>query len=446
MLVSVIIPALNEVENIRKTIAAARRDYAPDAVEIIVVDGGSTDGTPDAVPPDVTLLHSPRGRAVQLNRGAAAARGDILAFCHADSQLPAGWRKAIIEALQRPGVTGGTFQTHILPAKGLLHIRNRWKFPTNWRLMFGDQVQFTTRALFDQIGGFPELPLLEDVKLSRALHNAGKLVRIDPALRVITSSRRFEERGLLRQVIQNSINMTRYLYLGATAEDIARAYRSSRERAIENPSAPPKRAQHLIVYAKRPLSGYAKTRLGASIGEEQAAGVYARLLYDYLLDVQANLPDTRIELAVTAPEGVAFFYAAFPEFVVRSQIEGDLGTRMRTPFERAFAEVADAVVLTGSDILGLDAAIVRDAFAALDSTPAVIGPAADGGYYLLGMRSPGADLFHGIAWSTGAVLAQTENLAREHGLTLARLPQLVDMDTVTEYETWRASVLDRTKP
>ena len=439
MLVSVIIPALNEAENIGKTMLAARRDYPPDAVEIIVVDGGSTDGTPDTVPPDVALLPAPRGRAVQMNRGAAVARGDILVFCHADSQLPAGWRKAVIEALHRPGVTGGTFQTRILPARGLFHLRNRWKFPANWRIMFGDQVQFTTRALFEQVGGFPELPLMEDVELSRALHDAGKLIRIDPALRVTTSSRRFQERGLLRQIIQNAINMFRYLYLSATAEDIARAYRSSRERDANGPSS--KRQQHLIIYAKRPLPGYAKTRLGASIGPEQAAGVYARLLYDYLLDIRANLPDTRIELAVAAQADVAFFSDAFPEFVVRAQIAGDLGTRMRASFDRAFAKGADVAILTGSDIVGLDATAIHDAFAALETAPAVIGPATDGGYYLLGMRAPGADLFRDIAWSTGAVLAQTEALAREHGLTIARLPALVDMDTVAEYETWRAGVL-----
>ena len=133
MLVSVIIPALNEAGNIRQAVAAARRDYTPAEVEVIVVDGGSTDGTPDVVPPGVTLVRSPRGRAVQMNRGAAASHGEILVFCHADSQLPAGWREAVIEALSRPGVSGGTFQTLALPERGLiLYLRNRIRFPANW--------------------------------------------------------------------------------------------------------------------------------------------------------------------------------------------------------------------------------------------------------------------------------------------------------------------------
>ncbi len=227
MLVSVIIPALNEAGNIAKTITAARRSYATDEIEIIVVDGGSTDGTPELVAKHASLFRSPPGRAIQMNQGAQNSHGEILVFCHADSQLPKGWRELVVEALGRPGVSGGTFQTLILPARGILHIRNHLNFPANWRIMLGDQAQFMARATFEQVGGFPEIPLMEDVEMSRALHQAGKLVRIPQ--RVITSSRRFLERGILYQVLLNGSSMFRYLYLGATPQDIVRVYRSSRE-------------------------------------------------------------------------------------------------------------------------------------------------------------------------------------------------------------------------
>jgi rSAM/selenodomain-associated transferase 2 len=230
MLVSVIIPALNEADHIQRAIAAARRDYASDEVEIVVVDGGSSDGTPDRVPPDVTLVRSPRGRSVQMNRGADASQGEILAFCHADSQLPAGWREKVVEALRQPGVSGGTFQTLMLPARGIfMHIRNRMRFPPTWWRMYGDQVQFMFRATFERVGGFPEIPLMEDVEMMRKLHREGLLVKIDHP-RVITSSRRFLERGFLRQSLTNLWSMVRYLKLGATPEDIVRVYQSSRER------------------------------------------------------------------------------------------------------------------------------------------------------------------------------------------------------------------------
>lgn len=202
--------------------------------------------------------------------------------------------------------------------------------------------------------------------------------------------------------------------------------------------------QHLIVYAKRPLPGYAKTRLGAAIGAEQAAGVYARLLYDYLLDVLcADLGDTCIELSVAAPADVPFFRAAFPELVVRPQIAGDLGQRMAASFKQAFKDGAWAVVLTGSDIPRLDSRLVCAAFDALSQSPAVIGPARDGGYYLIGMRAPGFALFDGIEWSTERVLAQTKALAQSQGLKMAYLCELDDMDDEEAFERWRRVTVKR---
>ncbi len=195
--------------------------------------------------------------------------------------------------------------------------------------------------------------------------------------------------------------------------------------------------QRLIVYAKRPFPGYAKTRLGADIGVEQAAGVYARLLYAYLLDLlRAAVPDTRVELSLASPADVPFFAAAFPELVVCAQVEGGLGQRMAASFAQAFAAGAESVVLTGSDVPGLNAQIARAAFRALESAPVVIGPASDGGYYLIGMRAPGARLFEGIEWSSARVLAQTEALAEAQELEIAYLLERFDVDTAEEFGRW----------
>jgi uncharacterized protein len=201
--------------------------------------------------------------------------------------------------------------------------------------------------------------------------------------------------------------------------------------------------QHLIIYAKRPLPGYAKTRLGAGIGAEQAAGVYARLLYTYLTSVICEqLPDTILELAAASDEDCAYFEQAFPEMIVRPQIEGDLGARMDHSFQQAFREGAETVVLTGSDIPELTVAIVRQAFELLrppddrDRLPGVIGPATDGGYYLIGMRAPGAGLFDNVTWSTETVLAQTLAKADQALVHLAVLPELSDIDVQDDYEAW----------
>jgi rSAM/selenodomain-associated transferase 1 len=200
-------------------------------------------------------------------------------------------------------------------------------------------------------------------------------------------------------------------------------------------------SRRLIVYAKRPLAGYAKTRLGATLGEEQAAGVYARILFAYLLElVAADLPGVELELSLASADDVPFFIQAFPEFDVRAQRGGDLGLRLARSFELAFAAGADAVVLTASDTPELGASVIRAAFQALEHSPVVIGPCQDGGYYLLGLRAPSASLFTGVDWGTERVLQQTEQRASSLGLAVVRLPERIDVDTAQDLARCRTAV------
>jgi hypothetical protein len=124
--------------------------------------------------------------------------------------------------LGRPGVSGGSFAIRLEPARGILHLLNALRYPADWRLMYGDQAQFTTRAAFERVGGFPEIPIMEDLELMRRLHRIGRLACIP--LPVISSSRRFLEQGPLRQFCLDVWLVVRYLYLDAAPDQIAQDY------------------------------------------------------------------------------------------------------------------------------------------------------------------------------------------------------------------------------
>ncbi len=169
-------------------------------MEVIVVDGGSEDATVERARPHARILCAPRGRARQMNVGAEAARGDTLLFLHADTQLPPDAYQRIQEALGNPACVGGAFR-HSLDRGGLLYrlisfcsnLRARWL-----GVIYGDQALFVRRSVFEKLGGFREMEILEDGDFAYRLGKIGpvKLVRAS----VVTSARRWESIGLLRTV------------------------------------------------------------------------------------------------------------------------------------------------------------------------------------------------------------------------------------------------------
>lgn len=200
--------------------------------------------------------------------------------------------------------------------------------------------------------------------------------------------------------------------------------------------------KHIIAYAKRPLPGYAKTRLGEQIGMQASAGIYARLLYTCLHELaRLDRQDIRLELCLASPGDIDFFQLAFPEFQVTAQVTGTLGERLSHSLNAAFSSGADAVLLLATDVPDLDRNAIQAAFDALSAYDAVIGPCPDGGYYLIGTRHKTAKLFQAIDWSSALVTQQTEALIHRQGLSLAYLPALPDIDNHTDFQQWRDSVI-----
>ena len=222
---SVIIPTLNEQENLPAAIASAR---APAVREIIVVDGGSSDGTTRiAAERADRVLHAPRGRAAQMNAGAAVARGRVLLFLHADTRLPAGFDAAIIHALTDSDVIGGRFDVCLLPSSPLLwltaalmNLRSRLT-----RIATGDQAMFVRAGVFRELGGFEDIPLMEDVALSRALKRRGRIACLRQ--QVVASSRRWRQDGVMRTILL--MWTLRFLYFcGVPPHRLQRVYADRR--------------------------------------------------------------------------------------------------------------------------------------------------------------------------------------------------------------------------
>lgn len=220
---SIVLPALNEAAGITATLQALAPLRAA-GHEVIVVDGGSSDGTAAlAAPLASRVVASERGRARQMNAGAAVATGELLLFLHADTRLPPGADAAITTALQR-GARWGRFDVHI---EG----RSRW-LPVvarlmNWRsrltgIATGDQALFIETALFRELGGYAPLPLMEDIELCKRLRRVSRPACLQA--RVTTSGRRWDTRGAWPTIWLMWTLRWRY-WRGTPAEELARAYR-----------------------------------------------------------------------------------------------------------------------------------------------------------------------------------------------------------------------------
>jgi len=213
--VSIVVPVLNEVAVIRAALTRLRRDF-PDC-ELVVVDGGSTDGTVAVATGLARVLCTGPGRALQMNTGAAHTIGDVLWFVHADVILAPDALGQLRAALADPGAVGGGLTLRFnRRTRGLDYLARASNMRAR-RLhhIFGDQAMFVRRHVFDAVGGFPPFALMEDLELSRRLHRRGRLVLL-PAT-ATASARRFTEHGTIQMVV--FMQYLRLLYFAGVSPD-----------------------------------------------------------------------------------------------------------------------------------------------------------------------------------------------------------------------------------
>jgi hypothetical protein len=225
-LLSVVIPTLNEAEYLGATL---ERVLTGEEVEVIVADGGSDDTTRDvAAVAGATVLPVDGGRAAQQNAGAAQAKGRHLLFLHADTLLPEDYEAAVRRALDDPRTVAGAFRFGS-SATGLSMRLVEWG--TNLRSSFfgwpyGDQGLFIEKRVFNELGGFAPLPIMEDFELVRRLRRRGRVVTVRES--VITSARRWQRLGILRTILCNQAVLLGY-FAGISPKRLARFYRGTKE-------------------------------------------------------------------------------------------------------------------------------------------------------------------------------------------------------------------------
>src|SRR5262245_24018066 len=410
---SIVIPVLDDTELLGRLLTTIRADPQ---VDIVVVNGGAPDDRLTAIchRPDVRLLTSDPGRGCQMNVGASAAAGRWIVFLHADSRLPPQCSHEIRRASADPHVVGGSFRfrldSHAWQARLIergVDRRVRWL-----GLAYGDQALFVRRDVFEAMGGYREWPLMEDVEFVRRLRRAGKLYHSPQP--VLTSARRWERDGWWRRSAKN-VMLQALFFAGVAPERLANGY-----------SHPPRRSarQALVVMARVPSDRRGKSRLTRDLGGDHVE--LRRALLQDTLDAVRGVADADLFVAFEPADSIAEMRGLVGDAARLFPQQGDtLGDRMRNAFERLFAAGYSAVVMIGSDLPSLPSSHLAQAFERVReaSDAVVIGPATDGGYYLIGLRRPCSALFASIAWSTADVLTNTASIAATCGLTVSLVSQ-----------------------
>lgn len=429
--VAVVIPAQNEEGSIGRVIAAI-----PQWVDdIVVCDNGSTDRTPEVARAHGARVVFERHRgygSACLTALAALERPDVVVFLDGDYSDHPEEMAAVVDpvlageadlvvgsrvrgrrargALTPQARVGNWFACHLL----------RWV----WGVRYTDLGPFRAirfSALKRLQMGDPDFGWTAEMQVKAAIHGLR-------AIEVPVSYRRRIGRSKISGTLRGSVRAGIKIIYTILAPALLR---SGRRR-------PRREACHLIVFARYPQPGVTKTRLIAALGADGAANLshdMTRHTLDWADRLRKN-DAVSVEVRFTGGSATLMQEAFGRDHAYVDQGDGDLGDRLARATNEAFARGAERVVVVGTDCPDLGASLARTAFQRLIDHDLTIGPADDGGYYLIGLRAPAPSLFAGVAWGTQTVLAETLARAAQSGLSYALTETLSDVDRPEDVELW----------
>ena len=446
--VSVIIPALDEEQSIEAVIEAIPRDIVD---EVIVVDGGSRDATREvARERGARVLDEPqRGYGRACARGASDAHGDVVVFLDADgaadpldirallAPIAEGSADLVLGSRLGPGHDAAALSAAMpvhqrlgnAVAARLIRVRHGVPVTDLSPFRAVRRAMLLALPIEDLTFGWPTEMI---VSAARA---RWRIIEVPVSCRP-RSGGRSKVSGTLRGTALAAVHVLRAI-LGPSSIGRPNAFGGPK------PRAPARGAAVVVVMAKRPVPGKSKTRLCPPLTPREAADLYEALLRD-TIDLVSGLRGAEMAVAVSPRSAVGLMRSFVPRGARILAVEGaDIGECLHSVTEELFTEGFTRVVAINSDGPTLPAEYLDRAVEMLTNSEVVLGPAEDGGYYLIGLRQRQPGLFQGISWSTALVAAETLALAAALGLTVVQLPQWYDVDTPAELERLRAELATR---
>lgn len=422
---------MNDYLALKELLPFLIKSSEPNTLQIIVCDGGSCDLTLPYIRKlqkqsktlcDIQYIQTAKGRAVQMNTGASLALHQGLLFLHADTVLPLKWYESLNTQ------TWSRFKVRLSG--------NAWVFRViesmmNWRscitnVATGDQALFVNKVLFKQVGGYPQVPLMEDIALSKKLKLMSPVKCLNQS--VTTSSRRWENNGIAKTVLL--MWSLRFLYfIGVSPEKLAPIY---------YPKLAFQKTQRTIqLFAKIPQQGFVKTRLIDAIGAKSATDIHRYLLNNNLTVIESINSNCQLWYAKPFNLSKQEAIKLIPKINFESiEQKGDnLGSRMSYAIKQGL-EQSHQVILMGSDTLDISNNHLNDLFNGLEQKDVMILPAQDGGFLAMACNLFDEAIFKDIEWGKSTVLKSL--LSNLNSLTIEYdlLPPVRDIDTIDDVKDY----------